>query len=58
MFRHINQFTALGILLGCLTAPLTGCGASSTPVGVEDDGLEEALEEQQSKEYISGEEQY
>ncbi|WP_286763258.1 MULTISPECIES: hypothetical protein [Rhodopirellula] len=56
MSRIFCQFASLAILLGCFFVPLAGCGGPSEPVGVDDNGLEEAEEFQDSEEYVSGEE--
>lgn len=53
----LKKFLTFTFLLSFSCLPLTGCGPSTEPVGVEDDSLEEAMELQETEEYISGEPQ-
>ncbi len=56
MLTRFNQLTVLLILSGCLFVPCIGCGSSTDPVGVDDDGgVEEFEQAQQDPEYIEGE---
>jgi len=57
MLSHFNRMTAVMIMLGCLLSlPFTGCGSTTAPVGVQDDGLEQAEADKATEDYVSGEE--
>ncbi|MFG0263328.1 MAG: hypothetical protein ACF788_13125 [Novipirellula sp. JB048] len=56
MLQRVYHWTAMLVLGGCLLLPCAGCGGSTTdPVGVDESGLEEFEQMQQTEEYIEGE---